>query len=238
MACECCDTRYQVGEWVYWLLVGFLFLAQTLGALLLLRLLHIRVAMFKEPLMLLSAAGVLSFVFARYSTRHPIHPRFRWVPVLLYATFIFLLSNRSYNVHLSFKSDYFHPIEYAVLGIFLFLAWTTCHPRMKTLTVVCLVLLSGLIYGVADEFHQSFIPGRDPSVFDVMYDGLGLLIGTALALTVSRLLLKRLSAHKPQHQPGDTVGVYPCGDIVHHNAESPVETPIRCSHRPRLPDVK
>lgn len=45
------------------------------------------------------------------------------------------------------------------------------------------------IYGLTDEFHQSFVPGRDPSAFDIGIDLLGATIGVIsinLAMIASR----------------------------------------------------
>jgi VanZ family protein len=52
-----------------------------------------------------------------------------------------------------------------------------------------LILAFGLalLYGVSDEFHQSFVPGRVPDLLDLVSDGLG----AALALTVWRALRHR-----------------------------------------------
>jgi VanZ family protein len=43
------------------------------------------------------------------------------------------------------------------------------------------VLLSGL-YGVTDEFHQAFVPGRGAAALDVGIDTLGAALGVWLAL--------------------------------------------------------
>lgn len=52
-----------------------------------------------------------------------------------------------------------------------------------------------VLYAVTDEYHQSFVPGRFPSIFDVLvYDNLGALISVGLA----GLFLK-------QKQPGPRV---------------------------------
>lgn len=42
-------------------------------------------------------------------------------------------------------------------------------------------------YGVLDEFHQSFVPGRDPSAFDVLAD----FIGATLAVMIVPRLHRR-----------------------------------------------
>ena len=41
--------------------------------------------------------------------------------------------------------------------------------------------LVAVLYAATDEFHQSFVPGRHPAVTDVGIDGVGALIGLALA---------------------------------------------------------
>lgn len=42
-------------------------------------------------------------------------------------------------------------------------------------------------YGVLDEFHQSFVPGRNPSAMDVVVD----FVGAALAVLIVPRLYKR-----------------------------------------------
>jgi len=38
---------------------------------------------------------------------------------------------------------------------------------------LALSILATMLYGVSDELHQSFVPGRNPNVFDVIADGVG-----------------------------------------------------------------
>lgn len=37
-----------------------------------------------------------------------------------------------------------------------------------------------VLYAASDEWHQSFVPGRHPSAWDVLIDGAGALTGTML----------------------------------------------------------
>lgn len=46
-------------------------------------------------------------------------------------------------------------------------------------------------YGVLDEIHQSFVPGRDPSVSDLAADGLGAGMALLLLALVQRWLKRR-----------------------------------------------
>jgi len=68
---------------------------------------------------------------------------------------------------------FLHCLAYAVLGLaFLFALpppWRQRHPFLAASSVV----LFCLVYGATDEFHQSFIPGRDCSGADLVADGVG-----------------------------------------------------------------
>ena len=48
--------------------------------------------------------------------------------------------------------------------------------RLAT-TSVPMVLSVGFFYGVMDEFHQTFVPGRSADPWDVLADGMGVLLG-------------------------------------------------------------
>jgi len=54
------------------------------------------------------------------------------------------------------------------------------------------------IYGVTDEFHQSFTPGRTPMATDVLYDTAGALLGLLLLpiSTYSRNRYEKLAVSK------------------------------------------
>ena len=44
------------------------------------------------------------------------------------------------------------------------------------------------LYGATDEFHQSFVPGRDSDVLDWVADTLGAALGAASATVATRAL--------------------------------------------------
>jgi VanZ family protein len=75
-----------------------------------------------------------------------------------------------------------HFVEYAMLG---FLTWRTVHfdPAFASFSPrhqFWFSLLVCMFYASTDEFHQSFVPTRQPAVQDVMLDtcgsGFGLLV--------------------------------------------------------------
>jgi VanZ family protein len=63
------------------------------------------------------------------------------------------------------------------------------YPRLVPL----LVILICILYGVTDEFHQSFVPNRTPSFSDVLADGFGAAV-VSLIYAKTNLLKKRSCA--------------------------------------------
>ena len=45
-------------------------------------------------------------------------------------------------------------------------------------------LFVGLIYAISDEYHQSFVPGRGPSIRDVCIDTAGVFFGIIIVLII------------------------------------------------------
>ncbi len=68
-----------------------------------------------------------------------------------------------------------HMFVYAVLG---FLAMRAFRISTSIFRLPFVVMALCVIYGLTDEFHQQFIPGRVPSVYDFIADSLGSIIGT------------------------------------------------------------
>jgi VanZ family protein len=69
-----------------------------------------------------------------------------------------------------------HAVAYGSLaGAFLYGLQPFVHDSNRSVIAVVVVLFC-VVYGISDEFHQSFIPGRFDSPWDVMADGLGALL--------------------------------------------------------------
>ncbi len=103
---------------------------------------------------------------------------FGWGPAALWAAVLFLLSEWSgLGLGLPSGADKLvHGGLFLILG--LFLAWG----RRKTGSGVSLFLffLIGVGYGALDEWHQSFVPGRDASLGDWVADSAGVMLGLVL----------------------------------------------------------
>lgn len=46
-----------------------------------------------------------------------------------------------------------------------------------SIKVAIAAVVLAVIYGISDEYHQSMVPGRGPSILDVLVDGIGALTG-------------------------------------------------------------
>ena len=106
----------------------------------------------------------------------------------------FVVSNQPV-VHIPFGApDYVaHSLNYGVLGVLL--VWGRAKGDWRAITPRVLVsaVLLAIVLGIGDEIHQSFIPGRDSEVKDVIADG----VGAALAACGVGILV---SALKNQHR--------------------------------------
>lgn len=104
----------------------------------------------------------------------------RWFPVLAYAVVMTWLSSQPGPALPKWKilsyDKLLHIIEYAGFGFLVYRALGAWLKRAKARLAVAVVI--GLVFGVVDEFHQSFVFGRtgnDPG--DMIADLIGTSIG-------------------------------------------------------------
>ncbi len=78
----------------------------------------------------------------------------------------------------------------AHFGVFmaLGLGLTGIFVWQKRVPVAIIVILIGMVYAMIDEYHQSFVPGRNPSWIDVMIDVAGVGVGMIVALIIVKLI--------------------------------------------------
>lgn len=104
-------------------------------------------------------------------------------PAFVYAGLIFFLSSLSRfpeEVPAFFGFDKIaHFVEYFIFGWLLY-RWFSSPDRVwGRRGVLLMTLLVGIGYAVGDEWHQSFVPGRDASVFDALFDAAGIAVAAA-----------------------------------------------------------
>jgi VanZ family protein len=105
-----------------------------------------------------------------------------WGPAALWAAVLFLVSSRptlpsDLSNHLDKVA---HFAAYLVLGFFL--ARGAAHWRIA----MWWALSMGVAYGASDEWHQSFVPGRSPSVGDWIADAAGSAAGVLIFVWLLR----------------------------------------------------
>ncbi|MGK2848599.1 MAG: VanZ family protein [Minisyncoccota bacterium] len=85
-----------------------------------------------------------------------------------------------------------HVIEYAFLTLFMVRFLVHVFPRWKFGRIMSLSALGALLYGVSDEWHQSFIPYRGAKITDVLIDGIGIVIMSLWLLWLLHISRKRI----------------------------------------------
>lgn len=104
-----------------------------------------------------------------------------WVPVYLYAGLIFFLSSLSFAPSLGPKilhiDKLLHFTEYGILGYLLARAARNSDSLYLKAHFRIFAVSLGVLYGLSDEFHQYFVPGRDVEILDVVADSLGVFVG-------------------------------------------------------------
>lgn len=74
-----------------------------------------------------------------------------------------------------------HFTEFFLLGGLLYLDWSLLEKPALLLSA-----LTGLLAAAADEFLQTFVPGRSGQLSDVLLDLFGVIVGAGLALLLRR----------------------------------------------------
>lgn len=114
-----------------------------------------------------------------------------WGPAALWAAVLFLLSSvpdapgAVWFASVPAADKVAHATLYGVLGATL--AWANHRGgRGSSRTADVLVVGLGVLYGASDEWHQSFVPGRETSAADFTADVVGLAIGYVVTKRVLR----------------------------------------------------
>jgi len=108
----------------------------------------------------------------------------RFIPMLVLMIIIFILSNQpGDSIHLPNIVDIdkvCHFMEYAALGASCLYGLQPAAEKLTPLTICLLTIGICTAYGISDEIHQIFVPGRDSSAADVAADFLGSLLAVSI----------------------------------------------------------
>ena len=116
-----------------------------------------------------------------------------WAPVVVWAGLIYFLSSiPSLNSGLGIWDTVLrkgaHVFEYTVLTALLWRAARRSWRGWSWNQVASFVVGVAVMYAASDEIHQSFVPGRGPSVRDVLIDCIG--------ITLAILVVKRMKIYE------------------------------------------
>ncbi len=99
-----------------------------------------------------------------------------WLPTVAYCGLIFYLSSQEIPIKVSLfpmQDKAIHLIEYGVLSVLFFISLRKSAPGYNIKAAAVLAIVFSGLYGISDEIHQYFVPGRDSSIGDVTADFIG-----------------------------------------------------------------
>ncbi|NLY93847.1 MAG: VanZ family protein [Myxococcales bacterium] len=113
-----------------------------------------------------------------------------WLPAVLYMALIFTLSSMPalapYAKYVPLRDKGLHFLEYAVLGFLTTHASGRTFPDRTRARVVIFGWLTAVLFGVSDELHQAFVPGRTAELADLFADAIGAAVGTGIRAFIRR----------------------------------------------------
>lgn len=105
--------------------------------------------------------------------------------LLAYCSLIFWLSDQQrlpMPTTFEFQDKFLHTGAYAVMAVFSWRAFR--HLGLFSWTLAALSFLFCSLYGLSDEWHQSFVPGRESSSADWLADSLGAALAVGILLKI------------------------------------------------------
>ena len=112
------------------------------------------------------------------------HLLWLWLPVALDAALIYYVSSipRLPSPPGPFSDKHFHFASYALLATLIVRALAAGRLRNVTARVAIGAVLLATLYGVTDEIHQRFVPGRTAALDDLAAAALGAAAAAGLLL--------------------------------------------------------
>jgi len=114
----------------------------------------------------------------------------KMVPMIFVMGTIFFLSHQPgtklYSVEFPGADKIAHLGIYALLAGTVFYAIPLKIKERKSFLGVFIVVAVCTLYGLTDEYHQSFVPGRYPSGYDLLADVAGAVLFAGIWLAVTK----------------------------------------------------
>ncbi len=115
---------------------------------------------------------------------------YAWIPPLIWAAAVFAISSLPGpslpDLGFTAQDKFAHALVFGTLSVLVLRALWRTRTRSTPLMAMGVAVAIATVYGVTDEFHQSFVPFRAPDVLDVVADGFGALLGVLVFAAWSR----------------------------------------------------
>lgn len=112
-----------------------------------------------------------------------------WLPAVLTMALIWAVSSIELPelpiARFPLRDKGIHAVEYAGLALFVAHASLRTWPDRARARIAAVAILITGAWGVLDEIHQAFVPGRSADAADLLADTIGAAIGTAARLAIS-----------------------------------------------------
>jgi len=106
-----------------------------------------------------------------------------WLPACLWAILVFVLSSiprlSTPPIGVKFADKFYHLVEYLIFGFLLARAFLSMSAQGREHKAILAAAALGIFWGMTDEIHQAFVPGRDASFLDFFADAAGVLFVSA-----------------------------------------------------------
>lgn len=111
-------------------------------------------------------------------------------PLVAYAVLIFIVSSMSRlappDIGITFFDKIIHCGEYGLFFLLALRAVIAAPVGLSRRAAYIAAFVLTVVYGALDEFHQSFVPGRDADVNDLLADTCGALLAAAAYFILHR----------------------------------------------------
>ena len=111
------------------------------------------------------------------------HPGPSWLLLTAYGLLLFIqsaLPSPHIGPELTGTDKVLHLAAYAVMGFLACRAFAT-WPRLRNPIILYMAgFLFAVLFGLSDEWHQSFVPARTADGWDLVADGIGALLGVGI----------------------------------------------------------
>jgi VanZ family protein len=114
---------------------------------------------------------------------------FWWTSLIIYMALIYYSSSLSEIkpiIPWPYTDKLVHAVEYGIFSVLIYFALRSTF-LISSRSIFMLAFSLTLIYGLSDEIHQLYVPGRNCSGRDLLADG----VGSYLSLMVIRYFLDK-----------------------------------------------